>query len=174
MGSSTACAASLAATTGSVSKGSKRCRCQEQTDEGPGGASRLTIRARDLFDVRMYEDRDWAARMSSALDLPVPASSVGLRVTSYVTSDPDDSNRLKILLAGEASRLQPETDLPAPGEGHRRQEHPLGRKAARRSSGRAAAVAEIPVAPHLHRPGCRDGQLRACRIGRSSGRCSTG
>ncbi len=69
--------------------------------------SGLTIRARDLFDVRTYEDRDWAARMSSALDSPVPASSVGLRVTSYVTSDPDDSNRLKILLAGEASRLQP-------------------------------------------------------------------
>jgi VWFA-related protein len=67
----------------------------------------LTVRARDLFDVRTYEDRDWAARLSSALEAPVPVSAVGLRVTSYVTADPEDSTRLKVMLAGEASRLQP-------------------------------------------------------------------
>ena len=67
----------------------------------------LTVRARDLFDVRTYEDRDWAARLSSALESPVPATGVGLRLTSYLTADPEDSTRLKVVLAGEASRLQP-------------------------------------------------------------------
>jgi VWFA-related protein len=67
----------------------------------------LTVRARDLFDVRTYEDRDWAARLSSALESPVPATAVGLRVTSYLTADPEDSTRLKVMLAGEASRMQP-------------------------------------------------------------------
>ncbi len=67
----------------------------------------LTVRARDLFDVPTYEDRDWTARLSSALESPVPVTGVGLRVTSYLTADPEDSTRLKVMLAGEASRLQP-------------------------------------------------------------------
>ena len=39
--------------------------------------SGATVRAREIFDVRTYEDRDWAARLSSALESPVPATSVG-------------------------------------------------------------------------------------------------
>ncbi len=66
----------------------------------------VTVRAREIFDIRTYEDRDWAARMASALEAPVPATSVGLRVTSYVSADPDDPTRLKVVLAGEATRLQ--------------------------------------------------------------------
>ena len=108
MGSSTACAASLAGTDRiGIEKDPSDAGARNRRMKVQVARNGLTIRARDLFDVRTYEDRDWAARMSSALDSPVPASSVGLRVTSYVTSDPDDSNRLKILLAGEASRLQP-------------------------------------------------------------------
>jgi VWFA-related protein len=66
-----------------------------------------TVRAREIFDVRTYEDRDWAARMASALDAPIPATGIGLRVTSYLAADPDDATRLKLVIAGEASRLQP-------------------------------------------------------------------
>ncbi len=67
----------------------------------------VTVRAREIFDVRTYEDRDWAARLSSALDAPIPATGLGLRVTSYLAADPDDAARLKLVIAGEASRLQP-------------------------------------------------------------------
>ena len=69
--------------------------------------SGLTVRARELFDVRTYEDRDWTARLASAIDAPVPATGVGLRVTSYLAADPDDGTRLKLVVVGEASRLQP-------------------------------------------------------------------
>jgi len=69
--------------------------------------SGLTVRAREFFDVRTYEDRDWTARLASAIDAPVPATGVGLRVTSYLAADPDDGTRLKLVLVGEASRLQP-------------------------------------------------------------------
>jgi VWFA-related protein len=66
----------------------------------------VIVRAREIFDIRTYEDRDWAARMASALEAPVPATSVGLRVTSYLAADADDPSRLKLVLAGEATRLQ--------------------------------------------------------------------
>jgi VWFA-related protein len=69
--------------------------------------SGVNVRARDVFDVRTYEDRDWAARLSSALEAPIPATAVALRVTSYLTADPDDPTRVKIILSGEASRLDP-------------------------------------------------------------------
>ena len=69
--------------------------------------SGLTVRAREIFDVRTYEDRDWAARLASALDSPIPATGVGLRVTSYLASDPEDRSRLKLVLTGEASRIEP-------------------------------------------------------------------
>lgn len=67
----------------------------------------LTVRAREVFDVRTYEDRDWAARLASALDSPVPATGIGLRVTSYLAPDSEDRTRLKIVLTGEASRIEP-------------------------------------------------------------------
>lgn len=69
--------------------------------------SAATVRAREIFDVRTYEDRDWAARLASALDGPIPASGVGLRVTSYLAADPENHSRVKIVLTGEASRIQP-------------------------------------------------------------------
>jgi VWFA-related protein len=67
----------------------------------------VTVRAREVFDTRTYEDRDWSARLASALEAPAPATSLGLRVTSYLASDPDDGARIRLVLAGEASRLQP-------------------------------------------------------------------
>lgn len=67
-----------------------------------GGA---TVRAREMFDVQTYEDRDWAGRLASALDAPVVATGIGLRVTSYLAADPNDSANLQLVLAGEASRV---------------------------------------------------------------------
>ncbi len=69
--------------------------------------SGANVRAREIFDTRTYEDRDWAARLASALDSPVPATGVGLRVTSYLAPDPEDRNRLRIVLSGEATRIEP-------------------------------------------------------------------
>jgi VWFA-related protein len=82
--------------------GGKNRRIKVQVSRGG-----TTVRAREVFDVRTYEDRDWAARLASALDSPVPATGLGLRMTSYLTADPEDSGKIKMVLAGEASRLQP-------------------------------------------------------------------
>lgn len=64
------------------------------------------VRAREVFDVRSYADRDWAARLDSAIDGPV-ATELGLRVTSYVSTDSEDEARLRLLLSGDVSRAQP-------------------------------------------------------------------
>jgi VWFA-related protein len=69
--------------------------------------SGLTVRARDIFDVRTYEDRDRVARLASALESPVLATGVGVRMTSYLAGDPEKPSTLKVVLAGEGSRLQP-------------------------------------------------------------------
>ena len=37
-----------------------------------------------------------ATRLASALDAPIPATGVGLRVASYVTSSPDDGSKVKL------------------------------------------------------------------------------
>jgi VWFA-related protein len=66
-----------------------------------------TVRARDIFDVRTYEDRDWAARLSTAIEGPVLATEIGLRVTSYLSADPDDGSKRRVLFSGEALRAQP-------------------------------------------------------------------
>jgi VWFA-related protein len=66
-----------------------------------------TVRAREIFDARTFSDRNASARLASALDSPIPATGIGLRVTSYLASDPEDSSRLKVVLAGEASRVDP-------------------------------------------------------------------
>jgi VWFA-related protein len=67
----------------------------------------VTVRAREIFDARTFSDRNSSARLASALDSPIPATGIGLRVTSYLASDPEDASRLKVVLAGEASRLDP-------------------------------------------------------------------
>ena len=68
-----------------------------------GGA---TGRAREVFDVPTYEDRDWSARLAAAIDGPVLATEVGLRMTTYLSADPADSTRLRLLVSGEATRAQ--------------------------------------------------------------------
>jgi hypothetical protein len=69
-----------------------------------GGA---TVRARGIFDARTYQDRDWSARLASALDAPIASTGIGLRVTSYLAPNPDDGSKVKLVLAGEASRVDP-------------------------------------------------------------------
>jgi VWFA-related protein len=69
--------------------------------------SGAAVRARGIFDVKTYEDRDWSARLAAALEGPGPATAVGLRVTSYVSADPENPAAVRLLLAGSASRLQP-------------------------------------------------------------------
>ena len=64
-----------------------------------------TVRARAIFDVRTYEDRDWSARLRAALVSPAPATGVALRMTSYAAADRDDPSRVRLVLAGEASHL---------------------------------------------------------------------
>lgn len=88
----------------------------ERTAEDTDGKSRrldvdvsrggTTVRTRELFDVRTFEDRNWTARLASALDSPVPAAGIPLRLTSYVALDPEDRTRLTLMLAGAATRTQ--------------------------------------------------------------------
>jgi len=65
-----------------------------------------TVRSRAIFDVRKYEDRDWAARLNRALVSPAPLTGLGLRLTSYVSADRDDIRRVNLVLTGEVSRLE--------------------------------------------------------------------
>ena len=95
-----------------------------------GGA---TVRAREIFDVRTYEDRDWAARLASALDGPVPATGVGLRVTSYLSADPDDATRLRLLVVRRSAPAQPgEATFQLAVSDLKGKKIPAGRGAARR------------------------------------------
>ncbi len=63
------------------------------------------VRARQLFDVRTFEDRNWPARIAAALHAPTVAPGIALRVTSYLASEP--AGTLKVMLTGEASRVEP-------------------------------------------------------------------
>jgi tetratricopeptide (TPR) repeat protein len=67
----------------------------------------LTVRAREIFDARRFEDRNASARLVSALDSPIPATGIGMRVTSYLAADAEDPNKLKVVLSGEATRVDP-------------------------------------------------------------------
>ena len=93
-----------------------RIGVEKQPGDGAGKPQRMkvqvsrsstTVRAREIFDTRTYEDRDWTARLAGALEGPVPATAVRLRVTSYLANDPDDKSRIKVLLTGEATRIEP-------------------------------------------------------------------
>ena len=66
-----------------------------------------TVRARETFDVRTYQDRDWAARLRAAVEAPGLATGLGLRVTTYQAPDDEDDRQVKLVLAGEVSRVQP-------------------------------------------------------------------
>jgi TolA-binding protein len=66
-----------------------------------------TLRYRTVFDAKSFEDRDWAARMNSALESPVPATGVGLRMTSYLTGSTEPESPINIVVSGEATRLEP-------------------------------------------------------------------
>ena len=66
-----------------------------------------TVRAREIFDVHTYEDRDWAARLGSAMDGPVTATEIrSSRDELCVSQISKTHSKLKLLISGEASRLQ--------------------------------------------------------------------
>jgi VWFA-related protein len=68
--------------------------------------SAATVRAREIFDARNYDDRDWAGRLAHALEAPIASTAIGLRVTSYIAADADDPKRVKLVFTGEASRVE--------------------------------------------------------------------
>ena len=68
--------------------------------------SAVTVRAREMFDARNYDDRDWAGRLAHALEAPIASTAIGLRVTSYLAADADDPKRVKLVFTGEASRVE--------------------------------------------------------------------
>ena len=132
----------------------------------------LTAHAREIFDVHTYEDRDWAARIGMALEGPVVATEIPLRVTSYLSTDFDDARVSSCVITGEASRLQPGdvtlrvlvSDLD--GKRIAGGELPL----AHRSEDTLPFSTNIGVpARQLHRSRRRDGQRRPNRLGRSQG-----
>jgi VWFA-related protein len=67
--------------------------------------SGASVRARELFDARTFEDRNWSARMAAALHAPVVATGIRLRVASYLAADAGGA--LEVMLTGEASRVEP-------------------------------------------------------------------
>jgi VWFA-related protein len=71
---------------------------------GRGG---VTTRAPERITPTTYAERDVTARLDAALTSPLPATGVGLRITSYVAADPETSSRLKVLLVLDASGAQP-------------------------------------------------------------------
>jgi VWFA-related protein len=89
------------------------------------------VRARELFDVRTFEDRNWSARLASALHAPTVATGIRLRVTSYLSGEPGGGN-LGVVLTGEASRVEPGAAsvqlLVQDSQGQRviSDEHPIG------------------------------------------------
>lgn len=67
----------------------------------------VIVRAREMFDVRTYDDRNVTARLAAAVDAPIASTGIPLRVTSYLAADPQDTARLKLVVTGEASRVDP-------------------------------------------------------------------
>jgi VWFA-related protein len=65
------------------------------------------VRAREIFDARTYADRDWAARLGAAIDGPAVATDLGIRMTSYLATNPDRESSLSLLVSGEVSRARP-------------------------------------------------------------------
>ena len=67
----------------------------------------LAVRAREIFDLPTYEDRDWSARLAAALESPVPATALALRLTSYLAADREDPSAVRLVLTGDVGRHQP-------------------------------------------------------------------
>jgi VWFA-related protein len=65
------------------------------------------VRAPQRLPADSYARRDAAARLDAALGAPLPATGLGLRLASYVVSNPDPSAAAKVLLVGDAVGLDP-------------------------------------------------------------------
>ena len=130
----------------------------------------VTVRAREIFDVPVYEDRDWAARFAAAIDGPVLATELGLRVTSYLSADPDNPERRRLLLTGEASRVQAgEATLHLVVNDLAGKKVAAGEVKLPHGGGERAAVLHERGRPprDLHRASGDHGRRRAGRLGRS-------
>ena len=76
-------------------------------DEGAGvRAAGLTVRAREIFDVPHLRGSRLGGAARRRNRWSVPATEIGLRMTSYLSADPADSTRLRLLVSGEATRAQ--------------------------------------------------------------------
>src|SRR4051812_24617969 len=67
----------------------------------------VTLRAPERFVARSYADRDVPARLEAALTSPMPSTGIGMRLTTYLTANPEAPNLVKVMLVGDASGLQP-------------------------------------------------------------------
>jgi VWFA-related protein len=70
------------------------------------GRSGVNVRAPQRFTARTYAERDLSARLEDALASPIPATGIGIRLTTYVEADPEQLSHVRIMLAGDATRMQ--------------------------------------------------------------------
>jgi thioredoxin-like negative regulator of GroEL len=66
----------------------------------------VTVRTPERFIARSYADRDVPARLEAALTAPMLSTGLGMRLTSYLTANPDAPNLVKIMLVGDVLGLQ--------------------------------------------------------------------
>jgi len=67
----------------------------------------MKVRAPQRFTARSYAERDVPSRLDAAMSSPLPATGLGLAVTSYLQANPQQLTQVKVALVGSISRLQP-------------------------------------------------------------------
>ena len=67
----------------------------------------VKVRAPQRFAARSYAERDVPSRLETAMSAPLPATGLGLAVTSYLQASPQQASQVKVVLVGTVSRLQP-------------------------------------------------------------------
>jgi len=67
----------------------------------------VKVRAPQRFAARSYAERDVPSRLDAAMSSPLPATGLGLAVTSYLQANPQQLAQVKVALVGSISRLQP-------------------------------------------------------------------
>jgi hypothetical protein len=67
----------------------------------------LKVRAPQRFFARSYAERDVPSRLETAMSAPLPATGLGLQVTSYLQANPQRTSQVRVVLVGTVSRLQP-------------------------------------------------------------------
>ena len=67
----------------------------------------LKVRAPQRFFARSYAERDVPSRLETAMSAPLPATGLGLQVTSYLQANPQRTSQVRVVVVGTVSRLQP-------------------------------------------------------------------